>query len=50
MIELVGTYLDSEYIDWVMSFFALFPAGILLTALAWGFGYLVHALLNLFRA
>ena len=49
MIDLMQAYLDSSFVDYVLSWLGLFPAAVLLGCLAWGVSYLVYGLFGLFR-
>lgn len=48
-MEMFATYLNQDFVSYAVSFLGFFPAGILLGALAWMVGYLVFALLRLFK-
>lgn len=48
-MDALGLYLDQPAIDFVLSFFGLFPVGLLLAVIAWIVTILVHTCFRWFR-
>ena len=49
MIELLATYYDQSFVDFLASLFGAVPAGVLLAVIGWLVSYLVYAAISLFK-